>query len=366
MARSKTFGVCGMRSAVWNRLILAAALSPWLTACVSSPTQRFVGVSPVLDADSVERSSGRIDRVMAALARDAGGGSYYEITEAGFNYVDDRCMEYFSELFYLNRRREAAKAGLGAFSQTSNAILAATGASGLSMAIVAQAFGLAQNVTDIAAGTYLYQLPPATTLSFVKKLQGAYREAAAARRGQINSPATAYHIIQDYLSLCLPPVIEAKLIEHVSDAAATPARSSSAANIDIDVGSAVQPSAGSSATAPLSNAHDPLPAPKKTVQDPNAVGAFERRLGGARVKKIQRSLCVVPANGVLDEATRVAVDELFRGIKEQGNTSTFPSARQGGIQAAHMKKLREAETAVGGLCDPARDVSPFEIGRLVP
>ena len=213
-----------MRSAAWRRFFVLLALAPALTSCISSPAQRFVGLSPVLEADAVERSSGRVRRVMAALAQDAGGGSYYDVTEAGFNYIDDRCMEYFSELFYLNRRREATKAGLGAFDKTTSAILAATGAATLTMGVIAQAFGLASNLADIAAGTYLYQLPPATTLSFVKKLQGAYREAASAKRGQINSPATAYHIIQEYLSLCLPPVIEAKLVEHVADAAASPVR----------------------------------------------------------------------------------------------------------------------------------------------
>lgn len=174
-----------------------------LYGCMANPTQHYVGIPPVIDPAGVEESSSRINRIMTALARDTGGGTYYDLTEAGFNYVDDRCMEYFSELFYLNRRREATKAGLNAFSQTTNAILAASGASTLSMAAVTQAFGLASNLTDIAAGTYLYQLPPATTLTFVRKLQGAYREAVSAKAGQINTPTTSYHLIQDYLALCL-------------------------------------------------------------------------------------------------------------------------------------------------------------------
>src|SRR5258708_3262427 len=113
-----------------------------LQGCMADPTKHYVGVPPVIDAASVEQSSNRISRIMNALARDTGGGTYYDLTEAGFNYVDDRCMEYFSELYYLDRRREATKAGLGAFSQTTNAILAATGASSLSMVAVTQAFGL--------------------------------------------------------------------------------------------------------------------------------------------------------------------------------------------------------------------------------
>jgi hypothetical protein len=358
-----------MRSADWKCLFIVCALAPGLGACVTSPAQRHIGPSPVLDADAVVRSSNRIDRIMTALSQDAGGGSMYDVAEAGFNYVDDRCMEYFSELFYLNRRKEATKAGLGAFSQTSNAILAATGATGISMAIVAQAFGLASNLTDIAAGTYLYQLPPATTLTFVKKLQGAFRESAARQRSQVNSPATAYHLIQDYLSLCLPPTIEAKLIEHVSDATAVPARGSSVANIELRVGTENEIERSSPVTI-IREVSRPLEKPAKPQAgsvkvQPNAVGAFETRLSRSRVAKIQKSLCVAPVNGVIDETTRVAVDEFFRGVQEGASGRTYPSARADGIQAVHEDKLLQGAKEVNGDCWSIPGMTPVEIGRRV-
>lgn len=362
--RSNTFGVCKMRSAVWYRIFFVLSLALALTACVTSPGQRYIGPSPVIDAALVERSSGRIDRVMAALARDAGGGSMYDVTEAGFNYVDDRCMEYFSELFYLNRRRDAAKSGFGAFNQTTNAILTATGASSLSMGIVAQAFGLAQSLTDIVAGTYLYQLPPATTLSFVKKLQGAYRDAAFANRGQIQTQATAYHLIQDYLSLCLPPVIEAELVKHVADAAATPVRGGSAANIEIRVASE-SPAVRREVVTVIRDARQAVEQPKKVLKvQPNAIGTYEPRLSRARVARIQKTLCIAPADGVIDEGTRVAVDEFFRGVADGGSIEV-PSARAGGIQLTHTNKLDAAEELLPNGCDPAVNKSAFEVGRLV-
>jgi hypothetical protein len=355
-----------MRSAVWNRIFFTLCLAPALAACMTSPAQRHIGPSPVIDADAVEQSSGRIDRVMTALARDAGGGSMYDVTEAGFNYVDDRCIEYFSELFYLNRRREAAKSGFGAFNQTTNAILTATGASSLSMGIVAQAFGLAQNLTDIVAGTYLYQLPPATTLSFVKKLQGAYRDAAFAKRGQVQTQATAYHLIQDYLSLCLPPVIEAELVKHVADAAASPVRGGSAANIEIKVASETSAPVRREVVEVIERPDTPLPKVTERPAAKNSINSFEAKMSEHDIKVIQQTLCLSPANGELDETTRIAVDELFRGIKAQGNPKSFPSARQGGIRGEHMKKLREAKDQVNGVCNPDEDVSAFEIGRTIP
>ena len=179
----------------WARFFVNAVVALMLSGCMADPTRHYIGIPPVIEAANVEQSSERVRRIMVALARDTPGGTYYDLTEAGFNYIDDRCMEYFDELFYLNRRREAAKAGINAFSQTTNAILGVTGASALSMAVVAQAFGLASNLTDVVSGTYLYQLPPATTLTFVRKLQGAYRDGVAARANQIYTPSTAYRLI---------------------------------------------------------------------------------------------------------------------------------------------------------------------------
>jgi hypothetical protein len=357
-----------MRSVVWSRLVWGPLLA--LAGCMTSPAQRFVGISPVLDAASVEQSAGKVERVMAALSRDAGGGSYYDVTEAGFNYVDDRCMEYFSELFYLNRRKDAAKAGLGAFDKTTNAILTATGASALTMGVIAQAFGLASNLADIAAGTYLYQLPPATTLSFVKKLQGAYREAAFAKRGQINSPATAYHVIQDYLSLCLPPVIEAKLVEHVADAAASPARGSSVSNIEIAVDTnradipvrrevvTIIEKPGTQLTKPAGPRH------AKEARQPNAVGSWEPKMSRKFVAQVQKSLCVRPNDGIIDERTRIAVDAFFGGVEEGASGRDFPAALANGIQSEHVSKLQEGIDSVPD-CAAMPGMNAAEVGRRV-
>ena len=95
-----------------------------------------------------------------------------------------------------------------------------TGATTKSISIVAQAFGLGIVSTDLVAGTYLYQVPPATALGFVRELQLAYRNGIADRKAMINSPSAAYQAIQNYLSLCLPPTIEAKVAEHIAAARA--------------------------------------------------------------------------------------------------------------------------------------------------
>lgn len=347
------------------RYILVLCLVSMVSGCNSGLSHRYVGPSPIIDAASVEQSSSRINRIMNALARDTGGGTYYDLTEAGFNYIDDRCMEYFSELFFLNRRREAVKAGFNAFNQTTSAVLAAADASTLSMAVVAQAFGLASSLTDIATGTFLYQLPPATTLTFVRKQQGAYRDGVAARASQIRTPTAAYRLIQDYLALCLPPVIEANLVEHVADARAVPVRGGSIANIQIDV-STNTTTRPTPPIDPIGRVTEPVkPVKPVVVVQPNAKNDYERRLGRDRVIRIQQSLCVSSPSGVIDATTRTAVDEFFRGVQDGAAERTYPSAAESGIQAVHEDKLLQAEKEVDGTCNLQRDISPFEIGKNV-
>jgi hypothetical protein len=196
------------------------------------------GLDPVIDSTSVQTASYNKSVILDALARDVrvdpnDSGYYYKVTEAGFNYVDDQCTSYFVYLFHLDRGREQLKTGLTAASATTAAILGVTKASAPSLAIVAAAFGLASTGTDIVAGTYLYRLPPATTQGFVAKLQLAYRDGAAANRALINSPTSAYYHIQRYLSLCLPPTIEAEVTKQISSAGAIAVPSGTGAFFDV-------------------------------------------------------------------------------------------------------------------------------------
>jgi hypothetical protein len=84
------------------------------------------GIPPSLQATDVEAASGNVTHILNALAVDTGIRSerpdmWYLVSQAGFNYVDDRCSKYFYSLFRLDKRREAIKSGLTAFGQTTNA-----------------------------------------------------------------------------------------------------------------------------------------------------------------------------------------------------------------------------------------------------
>jgi hypothetical protein len=105
------------------------------------------GISPIIQAPAVELASQNQMRILNALAidynvSDSGNSRWYEVSTAGFNYVDDECRLYFNELFFLNREKDQLKSGLAALGATAAAVMGVTGATTKSISIVAQAFGL--------------------------------------------------------------------------------------------------------------------------------------------------------------------------------------------------------------------------------
>ena len=197
--------------------LLTGYLALGLAGCAD--TSLRTGINPVLDVASVQSAAANQAMIVDALAADAGSPStdpeyYYRAAEAGFNYVDDQCSAYFDYMFFFDRRRNELKSGLATAGATTGAILGLTNASTMSLAIVASAFGFASNATDIVAGTYVFAHPSETKM-MVEKFQKAFRDAAFANRAGINSRSSTYYMVQRYLSLCLPPTIEAEIARQI-------------------------------------------------------------------------------------------------------------------------------------------------------
>jgi hypothetical protein len=292
-------------------LLLLPSIALGLAGCSELGLRK--GPPAVLDATAVQTAANNRIAITNALALDASDGGvftdgtdhYYKIAEAGFNYVDDQCQAYFDSIFFIDRERSQFKSGLAAASATTAAILGVTGASTLSLSVVASAFGFASAATDIVAGTYLYSLPPATTQGLVNRLQTAYRGQASKFRAEINSPTAAYHQIQNYLALCLPPRIEAEVIRTVSAAGVTVMPGSSGASFSVEsagpvagpaIGTFNIPASRAAFVAPIATPHArTLPSP---VLGAKGLTPFEKDLDQVTMKEIQSALCSQP-NGNL-------------------------------------------------------------------
>lgn len=334
-----------------HALTIGAALV--LAGC-SSFTPKVV--SPTLNGDAVVATVSEHTKLIAALQADADqigytGSDWYEVSLAGFNYVDDQCTVYFDSLFAFNRNVSAVKSGLSAFNQTAAAIMQITGTAEVTMAVIAQAFGLAGSMTDVVAGTFLYELPPANTRRFVEKTMAAYKNAVAEHRSTINSKASAYSAVRGYLNLCLPVTIEGLLIDRIADTKAKSTVDVTGTNIEIDVRS-------SASTGLLDNASSKLPPVREAVPSPAGLNFTEKHIEPGDWAKIQRALCA-PEDKVPGPGTHAAMMEFFagRGQADDGIATN-------GIGALQLSALREAvEHAADRTCAERQVANAFEVGR---
>jgi hypothetical protein len=299
-----------------------------LAGCTGWDQRR--GIDPVINPAAVELATSNQIRILTALAQDAsiplsGPVSWYEVTQAGFNFVDDECRSYFNAIFFLNREKDQIKSGLAAAGATTAAVLGLTGASAKSIAIVAEAFGLGIISTDLVAGTYLYQMPPSVAQGFVKEMQLAYRDGAATRRRLINTPSAAYRAIQDYLSLCLPPTIEAKIAEHVAGARAVPDPTTGNGNPSFGITIASPPPVTREEVRRLILTNPDTPMQRPPVQPPKFLPTrltpFERNLSDKDIRSLQTALCVNPDGdlGPLNSQTRLQLNKFLRTIPPEAS-----------------------------------------------
>lgn len=226
-----------MRTYSWTGtgcyVIVALGISGCSSDVLSGWPNRY-GPDPALPSAQVATSSDNqvaIFENLAKVSHDSSGQlNPYLVTLAGFNFIDEQCDAYLHELFVIDQERDRLKQGINSAGLMTNAILAATPASKVSMAVVAQAFGLSSQFTDTIANTYLYNVHASTVYGVVSKLQSAYRDQANTDMAKINSEPAAYFRIRGYLQLCLPPTIESKINEVVASSTAVGGKEATGTN----------------------------------------------------------------------------------------------------------------------------------------
>jgi hypothetical protein len=350
--------------ACWTRLaFLKLALLFGLSGCVIYPDP----VGPVIDANELQLSSNNARMVVDALLLDAAAvngmpATYYEATVAGFNFVDDQCALYFDQLFFLNRRKDAIKNALNSFNQTTNAILAVTDAKTLTMAIVAQAFGLATSMVDIVSGTFLYELPPSATLKFVESTRSAYRIGAASIKRDINNPAEAYHQIQSYLALCQPPTIEAMLSRHIANASGVPVSDGPSGQVNVVTTSSPTVDELNAVQATLRSSQQTLPPIVQREPRGGAINTYERNnMSVATITGLQRALCFTDPDGILGPQTREALSRFMEGAGIPRTDLPDTGILQSDITQPKVGQLIESENTAS-LCAGAGN-DPFRLGE---
>ncbi|HLW90788.1 MAG TPA: hypothetical protein VKS78_05740, partial [Roseiarcus sp.] len=165
---------------------LTCVISLLLAGCQPIIDPNRYGPAPVLNSADVDASAQNQIKVLRGLASASaldlpaasGSSDWYLVMEAGFNYVDEECDRYITDLFIKNRERDRLKGLAVLADKTTSAILAASNASKEAMEIVAQSFGFAEGATDLIANSYLFQIDPAHIQNLVAGMRRAYRQKA--------------------------------------------------------------------------------------------------------------------------------------------------------------------------------------------
>lgn len=152
---------------------------------------------------------------------------WYNVILTGFNSVDDACQVYISDLWKFERQKNRIKDVITTSGAATAAIIGANAnPSATTLTVLAQSVGLASAMTGAIGDSYLFAQDPATIGKIVKKLQVAYRDDLARNRDSavypIDSPAAVYYHTREYLSLCLPPTIQAQVQDLLAKANAVP------------------------------------------------------------------------------------------------------------------------------------------------
>ena len=227
----------------FGRLMLALSLAS-LQGCSYYKSQWLdrYGPDPILaqntTADAANRQLGVVNAVLYAsghLEKDSDGKyvttglknsqDWYGVILTGFNVIDDACQVYMNDLWKINREKNRVKDVLTATGVAASAIISANAnPSATTMNVLAQSLGLASSLTSAIGDSYLFAQDPAAVAQIVKKLQVAYRTDLANNLDTKGYPIASYSAVyfhmREYLSLCLPPTIEAQVQDLIAKAKA--------------------------------------------------------------------------------------------------------------------------------------------------
>jgi hypothetical protein len=217
-------------------VIVTACVGASLLAACSSIKAQFAdryGPEPVLSAQPTEDVAKRQHDVVAVILTANGyGGALPQTTDGwygtiltGFNIVDDACQTYINDLWKIDREKNRVRDVISASGAATAAIVGANAnPSAQTLTTLAQAFGLASTLTGTIGDSYLFAQNPAVVGQIVKKLQVAYRTDLAKNKTTpgypISSPSAIYYHTREYLSLCLPPTIQAQVEDLIAKAKA--------------------------------------------------------------------------------------------------------------------------------------------------
>lgn len=134
------------------------------------------------------------------------------VVQAGLNDIDARCDSYLAWLDQKRREKAAILAEIGAIRFAVDALTNpnVTGVSGVGLAAIAAAFGLANDSVK-NFHSLLLQVDQTTVQSIVIPNRELFRRDLVKFSSSIDNKPAAVHTLRTYLSICMPMTISANI-----------------------------------------------------------------------------------------------------------------------------------------------------------
>lgn len=202
-----------------KRTICAALLSACALSGCGTTSNLLLGVPPSLQQSNLVADEASQEMMIESLQRKAAlpAGTrlgpndlnWGLVAEAGLVEVDVQCDRYLAALFAFNREQRAGRQILTAAGAGTAAIMGITGAPGMSIAVVATAFGMAASIFDAGVNSVLFTMSPVAVRAVAARGRQAY--IAGIKTKEITTRPRMMAVVQGYLSQCTPAAIEANI-----------------------------------------------------------------------------------------------------------------------------------------------------------
>jgi len=249
-------------------------------------------------------------------APNSGPATWSAVVRAGMNDIDERCDGYLTWLDNVRRSQAPVTKQIADTATATALIMAASGASVGSMAIVAAAFGLASNTFTNVSTRLILEVPHSTVQAVVLSRQKAYRDELFGNPPVLipNRPAAVY-ALRSYLRLCMPITIEMEINNTIAtfERGGVPALITGTSGnpktrfISARTVGVARPTVIRSVSEPL-RPFTPAPAPAGRI----FLGPFEERMSDKDMKRALAILgCPGPDLGVAGSDKRKALSKFL-------------------------------------------------------
>jgi len=198
---------------IGRRFALLAAAVLAVAGCDPGLDRRYMdeGAGATLYTSDQARQVALLDDYFNFLCDQAHAScvDYVALVQAGMNDIDQRCDGYLTWLEARRRDKAPFLAELQAVQTATHTIMTITGSSPQSLDILTAAFGLASATYTQWNSRLLISLENSTVQEVVYNSLGDYR--AYIKSWPIPDRSTAVYLLRNYLRMCMPITIEAKI-----------------------------------------------------------------------------------------------------------------------------------------------------------